>query len=1056
MKRAKILSASAGSGKTYQLAYKYVRDVIEHPELYRAILAVTFTNKATEEMKSRILREIHTLASGAKSNYMADLRAELSLGEAQVRERALKARTLILHDYSRFSVLTIDRFFQRIIRAFIKELGIELNYNIELDPNTLLKRSADSLVESIAENKEIRKWLLEFAEERINDGNRWDMRGDLSSLGGELFKEKIGERMKMRHSKEELSAIVNRMVGRAEKCKNRMKELGESTVALMSERGVSPSEFKGSSRSFVFNFSKYAEGEFRAPTATMYKAAEDIDAWYGKGADARVRDAASSLMPILNEMCKLYDSSLSVINTATIVKENYRSFALLADLYDKVEEMCKEENIMILGETKNILSKFINDSNAPFIYEKVGNRYERFMIDEFQDTSVREWKNLLPLLQNAMAQSEDISVLIVGDVKQSIYRWRGGDWRLLKSEAIEALGKENTIVKPLTHNYRSLRSIIEFNNKIIERVVEKDGDHINTMLDNALQNNEISAALHSSLYDIIGSAYTDHKQRSGSRSNEDGYAEVCIYDSDRGFSPFIKTIEDVISRGYRYSDILILVRGSNDGRKVAEELFAYKEQRFTSRGEVGFNILTQDALTIESCDIIEFIIAVMRLAINPNNDIERGVYNRYLGNNLGHHFSDDELGYLRHIAHLSPMEALESIIANFRLSQKQDRIAYLQAIHEQVIAFSTSRIADIGHYLDWWDERGKNDTLRVEMSDDTIEIMTIHKAKGLERPVVIIPNCKWDTAPRGNLNQIIWAEANESSDIATIGEFPVVYRKTMQNSAFTEDYYKELVMSHIDAVNLLYVALTRASEELYIYTPKRLNTKSSTDDITSIVPLITDAAARVCGEGETISDAEGLVQINYSFGRKVTSHNSKESNQANNDQLLDEYTSHRPMVSIHLPGRRFSEEGLSVGSVSRINGIRLHRIFEQSRTVEDIHRAIERMESDCLIDHNEAAKLSESITRAMANPTVNEWFTTEWDDIKCEAGIITPRNMRRPDRVMIKGRRAVVVDYKFGQNEAKSHLKQVGEYLDLLKSMERYDTIEGYVWYIALGKVEKA
>lgn len=263
-------------------------------------------------------------------------------------------------------------------------------------------------------------------------------------------------------------------------------------------------------------------------------------------------------------------------------------------------------------------------------------------------------------------------------------------------------------------------------------------------------------------------------------------------------------------------------------------------------------------------------------------------------------------------------------------------------------------------------------------------------------------------------------------------------------------------MSHIDAVNLLYVALTRASEELYVFTPQRLNAKSLSDDITTIVPLMVDAALKVCGEGVTLSDEEGIKQITYSFGRKVTSNSSTQNANVANDHLLEEYISHRPSVSIHLPGRRYSEEGLSVGSSSRINGIRLHRIFEQSHSIEDIDRAIKRLERDCLIDSSEATQLSESIAKAMTDPTVREWFTTDWEDVKCEAGIITPQNMRRPDRVMIKGRRAVVVDYKFGQNEERSYLKQMREYLDLLDTMERYDNIEGYVWYIALGKVVKA
>ena len=243
MKRAKILSASAGSGKTYQLAYKYVRDVVERPELYRAILAVTFTNKATEEMKSRILREIHILAAGQKSNYLDKLCKELEMPEHAVRKQALKARTLILHDYSRFSVLTIDKFFQRIIRAFIKELGIDLNYNIELDHGSLLQRSADRLVEKIAEDADLKRWMLEFVEERINDGERWDMRGDLRSLGNEIFKERSKERTKLRKSKEELGKIVANIVADAERAKNYLKSLGQRAVDIITSRGLAADMF---------------------------------------------------------------------------------------------------------------------------------------------------------------------------------------------------------------------------------------------------------------------------------------------------------------------------------------------------------------------------------------------------------------------------------------------------------------------------------------------------------------------------------------------------------------------------------------------------------------------------------------------------------------------------------------------------------------------------------------------------------------------------------------------------------------------------------------------
>lgn len=1052
MKRAKILSASAGSGKTYQLAYKYVMDVVEQPEMYRSILAVTFTNKATEEMKSRILREIHILASGVKSQYMSDLCRELDMSEAMVRSQAMRARTLILHDYSRFSVLTIDKFFQRIIRAFIKELGIDLNYNIELDPLQLLVRGADNLVEKIAANDELKRWMLEFAEERLNDGNRWDMRGDLRSLGKEIFKEGSKERMTMQKSKEELGKIVSKVVARAEKAKAAISDLGKKALDIMAHYGVESAMFKGQSRSFVFKFAKYAEGDLSSPTSTMLKAADSINEWYGKDASANVRAAAADLQPLLQTICIDLPKAEREINTASLLRDNYRSFALLADLYQQVHDICEQENIMILGETKHILSTFIDGSNAPFIYEKVGNRFERFMIDEFQDTSVREWENMLPLLQNAMSASDRCSVLIVGDVKQSIYRWRGGDWRLLQDVAKSDLGPNNVELVPLKSNYRSLEKVIDFNNKMISSVVKIDNEYLNTMLDNALDNNDIGKSLHSSLYDIMKAAYANHEQSVGRKCRDEGYAEVTLYDSTLIDSPFIEVIEDAISRGYRYRDILILVRGANDSRKVADLLFEYKERRFTSRGEVGFNVHTADALTVENCDVADFIIAIFRLTVNINDAIQRGIYNRFLNNRYDHTFTDQEQAFIKRIAHLSPMEAFEQIVMEYNLSERKDRIAYLQALHEGIYSFSTSRVADIQRYLNWWDERGKNDTLSVDMTEDTIEISTVHKAKGLERDVVIIPYCKWDTAPKASLQPVIWSKAS-GDEVSTIGEFPVTYGSAMQNSLFTADYYNELVMSHVDGVNLLYVAMTRASKELYMLVPTRLNTKSkSSDAINNIVPLLIRAVREVVDDSESYNGEDGVERVVYRYGSKPLEGSAINSS-GNGNIILNSYTTNTPEIKVRYPNHRFTDEGIGFGGDLRRMGQHLHKIFEQASTIDEINLKVEQMAAQSLIAEDEAVRLKASIDRAMKDNTVREWFTNDWDDVKNESEIIVGNNMRRPDRVMIKQSRAVVVDFKFGENISQNHCKQVAEYMRLLGDMELYNVIEGYVWYISLGKV---
>ena len=394
--RAKILNASAGSGKTYQLAYKYVHDVIERPESYSAILAVTFTNKATEEMKTRILKEINTLASGQRSGYMSLLRRETGLDEAEIRRRARMARTRILHNYSRFTVLTIDRFFQRILRAFIKELGIDLNYNIELETASVLTKSADALVEQITSDPELQRWLTDFVQERIDDGAKWDIRDGILALGDELFKERNRDALAAAGDKETLVRLVNEATTRSAASKRHFQAIGKQAVERMNQTGVTPENFKGGRNSFAQIFRKVAAGEIVPPTKTVRTCALSTDGWCTKTASPAVVAAAALLQPLLAELCAFYDEHVRLWNTAELLRENYRSFALLTDLYAKVRELCDEQNVLFLSETKQILSKFIGRNDAPFIYEKVGNRFERLGLERELSVVVR--KQLLILL----------------------------------------------------------------------------------------------------------------------------------------------------------------------------------------------------------------------------------------------------------------------------------------------------------------------------------------------------------------------------------------------------------------------------------------------------------------------------------------------------------------------------------------------------------------------------------------------------------------------------------------------------------------------------------
>lgn len=1031
--RAKILRASAGSGKTYRLAYKFVHDTVKYfhtkPYLYRAILAVTFTNKATEEMKSRILRELGDLSIRPEaSSYMSDLKRDLGLSAEEITHRAETIQRRILHDYSRFTILTIDKFFQRILRSFIKELGLDLNYNIELDTGSVLAQSTDSLIEEITTNEELQRWMMEFAQDRIDENGAWDLRSKMNSLGQAIFDESSKQTIQNSTSKDVLRCAIASAEERSAKAKAELKALGEKAVMMMSEAGVDPSDFAGKSRSFAYIFSKIAsESEFKL-TATVRKMALSPDGWASAGA---AKALAAKLQPLLAEICDLCDRTTKLWATLPLVKQTYRSYALLQDIYRKVRERCDEEGIMLLSETKYILSRFIEGNDAPFIYEKTGNRFERFMIDEFQDTSLKEWGNFVPLLRNAMAQSEDTSVLIVGDVKQSIYRWRGGDWRILSRGVGEALGEADTEVEPVKTNYRSLPLVVEFNNAVVGHIVDADNRQLNEQLDQALAAGRLSSECHAELYDTLRTAYTDHDQTPCRKSQKRGYVCVETFDEE---PPIVACIESAIERGYSYSDIMILCRERKDGARAAKILMEYK------RRNNAFNIMTQDSLIVGRATISNFLIAVMRLSQDERDRLSLAIVNDYLGRDYDTEPDEQDRARLSHISQLTPEQAFEYIVAEYDLGSRSDEIAYLQAVHEQIVAFSATKVADIQLFLRMWDEKGAQKALSVEHSEDTIELTTIHKAKGLEKKVVIIPYCNWRLKPI--TNSIVWATPDDRGDaLAEVGRFPVSYSSSrMGESIFSNEYYREYVYSHVDGVNMLYVALTRAKEELYAFIPKDCAKESAGN-------LLWDA---VKGNAEVIDGQRARAE----YGRREAPEPERREQQQVRNVLLAHYPTSQRRMALSLPSQRyFGEEGgrsLSPRSV----GVMMHGILSEAKDQEDVMRRLEVERLNSHLSDAQAEDLRQTIHREFQREQVCEWFG-EWDEVRCENDILATHQAgtRRPDRVMIRGDRAVVVDYKFGEERLPSHRRQVGTYMRLLRDMG-YRQVEGYVWYLAVGLID--
>lgn len=1037
MGSVKIVSASAGSGKTYNLAYEYVSNVIRNPELYRHILAVTFTNKATEEMKLRILSKINELSRGIEREFIKTLPGELKLSEKEIERRATVVRTNILHDYGRFAVLTIDKFFQRIIRSFIRELGIENDFTLELPVDNLLFRAADRVIDDISTDKELRDWIIAFVGERMEESKKWDIRGEVVKLGREVFTESYKKGLQSARTREELAKIVRAYTAEAETIRNGLTATAKEALDIIATNGLTISDFAYGGSGVMGYVAKIAAGRLEAPSKRAVAALHEGQ-WYTskcpKETAARIDAIVPQLSEALRKISEACTSGIPRINSAGLLRENFRNFALLDDLQRRIADVAREENILHISEINFLLSKLISGNDAPFIFEKTGETFSHFMIDEFQDTSAMQWENFVPLLKNAVAQSPATPVMLVGDVKQSIYRWRGGDWTTLSEKAPAAF--DETISFPLQDNYRSRRTIVELNNALTGLVTEIDNRKLNDMLAGALAKGYITQEFAGNMTDAAQTAYADYEQNPKPGS-DGGYATIRFYDKGEG-PPVIRMIEEAQERGFAPRDIAVLVRRKAEGRQIAAMMLEHKAANPGSPH--SFDVITQDALVIGGAPVSNFIAACLRLSSNPDDGISRVAYNRYLGRPLTGELPIGERETLSQVRLKSLEESFETIVIKYRLNEKRSELAYLQAFHEQIISFSGSNIADIPLFVEWWDETGCNESVSMSSEVNAVTIDTVHRAKGLGYKVVIIPYANWSMVPMPG--SVVWSDP-EGTNTAEIGSYPVKFKKAMAESIFAEDYYRECVMSHIDNLNIFYVALTRAKEELHIMIPRT----GGTDRINGLIEesITEEGVSASIGGMRGFKSGDGAT---ISFG---SPEKHERSGREESRTVAVAFESHEVegRITISLKAQRYFDDGAQdVRLTPRGYGILMHRVFEQAEGIADIERNIAALRGENAISDGEADSLGKNIAEAFGNPLVGGWFEGPWDEVRNENSIITPGSDKyRPDRVMIRGKSAVVVDYKFGLVNDVRYPRQIAGYKSLLSRMG-YTDVKGYIWYI--------
>lgn len=1055
-----VYKASAGSGKTFALTREYFRIIFEIPTDYKNILAVTFTNKATEEMKSRIIKELFKLAEGGESDYGDFLKKELDFSDEQLKNRAKLLMSMLLHDYGRLAVTTIDRFFQRLIKSFTRELGIFPGYNVELDSDFVLLKAIDKMMQQVKNDATLRSWISELMNNSVDEGKSWSVKSKIADLGEELFKEnymlfdrnvldKFGDKTFLKNYREFLNEIIREF-------EEKLTLIGQNACALIQGAGLVLSDLKGNKTGCAAYFYKLADRNFDEPTATARKGIDNADAWSAK--TSPLKGNIESLVPELNRLLKeaiqFFDTTSVFYNSAVQLSGNLYQLGILNDLYKEVRTYCNEKGLMLLSDTTHILNKLIGDNDTSFLFEKVGNYYKHLMIDEFQDTSAMQWKNFKPLVVNSL--SEGNRAIIVGDVKQSIYRWRNGDWSLLA----EGIGRDlktfgvNNIV--LESNWRSAPQIVQFNNLFFGKASE---------LLKALY--ETDAGTEDSRSGSITNAYRDLQQLP--QKKQTGYVDILFGPEKKEegsdtliMDNVIAVINDILDRGGRQKDIVILVRGGKEGAFVANSLMEYNKF-----AENPVNFISNDSLYVSASPYIQFIVAILKYIMQPYDKVnkatilhfyhtfilrgESGVQDRVfkavqekeLFDFLHINFRQDS----EKIMSYSLYETTETIIDRFSLCENREEIPYLIAFQDIIYEYEAGNSNSVTLFLEWWEkEKGKR-VLTTSEEINAIKILTIHKSKGLEFKHVILPFCSWELDSVRPV-RCIWC-SNNVPGFNDLDYAPLNYSSKLANTIFREDYYNEHLKSYVDNLNLLYVALTRPRIELYMrpYAPKFNKDGSlALADIGAFIYYTISELKR--GNGGCFPIDENM---NLQFGTRQLFQSEEKKN--DNALTLEKYPVYHPedRVSIKYRFRDYLEPGGSVHSAID-EGKLLHEIFKSIEYAGDVKQAVEQACLSGLIPVGEKEKYRTKIIGYISDPDTASWFDHKNKAIN-ERDILFPTGQKaRPDRVILTEEVLQVIDYKFGVSEETKYLKQVKFYCNTLQKMG-YKQVEGYVWYVKLGKI---
>lgn len=1071
-----VCRASAGTGKTFTLAAYYVGLLLSGVS-YRNILAVTFTNKATDEMKSRILSYLYAIAQNDRSQQAFFDKAKSFMisgsipSDEDLRERAKECFRQMLSDYDNVCVSTIDSFLQTLLAGMTQLLGKGVGYTVELNIKQIISTAVDQILSTEMTDK-IRELMAEYMKHQLGNEDNWDIRKSLIDIANDMYNESVqvlNAEGKIDFDSEHIlkykKALDN--TWRKDKACDELRQMLDN-VKLCSHCN------QQSVKAQISNIETSLQDVKQLSSADAFRGLKP-DMWK-KISDTEPEKYRKTFGSDYDAICALQEQCIvcrGLYLQYKLTTEYLMDMRLMEGLQERINANLQEANRTLLINTAATLTQALKPGDADFVLEKAGIRYKHIMIDEFQDTSSLQWQVFLPLLKDVLASGGN-TVLIVGDIKQSIYRWRNGDWHIMAQLGTNTDSLHHWFNKgfaPLVRNFRSRRNVVQFNLETMQKVVELCAE------DNAYTDDEAQQL--ESLYDeqYKGENLADYYNA----SKEGGYVRFRAYPCFKKgqyslaaqelngqrvqndiLADMFTTIEGLLQQGERASDILILVRTNAEALDIVKYFTQLKDTQ-PDLALSRVSMVSSDSFQLDRSTSV--LLAISALRYIDTGDQVSGKYIELLTKD------STSTKRLQQIDRQLPLyEMLQQVVRLLECDKQGqflfDDIAYinclLDKVRDYVYSFGSNRRA----FLQYWDDTMHSDAISAPESN-AIRVMTVHSAKGLESKTLFIPFCSWSMETESTKNNKIWCEAPTSTQegVVSLKHIPIHDCSQMADTPLYKGAFEaEHKDQRIDSLNMLYVALTRAADNLYIYADVQMNKDGVSDKtVASLLLRAWNLQSEIIEEAKNYSDAEQPCFAEYSSGVAPYIHKDegKKAEQLfgfnNAKELQAGLCSSGDVVRFRQSQESAIYTALSGNAEDMLEHINLgnicHDILSQVAVREQLTHVIDDFYMRGIIDTEEQKqKISELINRAWTEEKLCDWFSGRWTLLR-EQAILVNGTECRPDRVMIRDKHAIVLDYKFGAKQDK-YATQVRGYMDAMRQLG-YSDVEGYLWYAQSRTLEE-